>query len=90
MLIIKEKEYLIRAVKESVVIMNVFEEDKHPYEVTYCYTEPLCVCVCVCMCVCVCVCVRARVCVCVFPRYQFVHFNHLFISNLFKTALYPN
>ena len=58
MLIIKEKEYLIRAVKESVVIMNVFEEDKHPYEVTYCNTELLCVRACVRACVCVCVCLR--------------------------------
>ena len=58
--IIEEKEYLIAAVKESVAIMNVLEKDKHPYEVTYCNHELLCVraCVRVCVCVCVCVCLR--------------------------------
>ena len=45
--IIEEKEYLIAAVKESVAIMNVLEKDKHPYEVTYCNHELLCVRACV-------------------------------------------
>ena len=68
--IIEEKEYLIAAVKESVVIMNVFEEDKHPYEVTYCNTELLCVRACVRVCVCVCV---YELSICSFQ--PFVHFK---------------